>query len=118
MNKKGFTLVELIAIIAIIGIITVVAAPKISRQIQNESKQSQEVLNTKIRNASKLYAAKYYADQIVAGTIVSFTLDDLERDGLLNLKTNECSGVRDNYITVSSGTLDYSDVTITDCYTP
>ena len=105
MNKKGFTLVELIAIIAIIAIIALVAGPNISRQIQNESKQSQNVLNTKIRNAAKLYAAKYYADQIVSndGASFSFTLADLERDGLLNLKDSECTSAKEKTINYEKG---------------
>lgn len=38
MNKKGFTLIELIAVVAILGIITIVAVPNIINMVDNGRK--------------------------------------------------------------------------------
>lgn len=93
-NKKGFTLVEVLAIIIILAVITVVAAPNITKQIKNSEDATQNILDTKIENASKLYAAKYYADKIVTcasdDECAKFKLEDLEKDGLLRLADSEC----------------------------
>ena len=89
MNKNGFTLVELLAIVVILGLIMVVAAPNMTKQIQKSEEESQTILNQKIENASKLYAAKYYANKLVNGNKVTFTLNDLEQDGLINLKDKQ-----------------------------
>ena len=41
-NKKGFTLVELLATIAILGIISIVALPQINKLMQENSKRKFE----------------------------------------------------------------------------
>lgn len=89
-NNKGFTLVELLAIIVILALIILVAAPSMTKQIKKKEDTEQTVLNEKIYNASRMYAAKYYASEIVSTATppptFSFTLQDLEDDGLLDLK--------------------------------
>lgn len=94
MNAKGFTLVELLAIIVIIAVVMIIAAPNMTRQIKKSEEENQSVLNRNIENASKLYAAKYYANDLIkltsSGDSIKFTLDDLEKDGLINLDDNEC----------------------------
>lgn len=94
-NNKGFTLVELLAIIVILALIILVAAPSMTKQIKKKEDTEQTVLNEKIYNASRMYAAKYYASEIVStatsSPTFSFTLQDLEDDGLLDLK-GKCDG--------------------------
>ena len=85
-NNKGFTLVELLAIIVILALIILVAAPSMTKQIKKKEDAEQTVLNEKIYNASRMYAAKYYASEIVNKGSFDFTLQDLEEDGLLDLK--------------------------------
>ena len=96
-NKKGFTLVELLAIVAILAIIMVLAAPSMTKQIAKKEETDQTILDEKIHNAAKIYAAKYYSEKIVNCThtnrdnpCVAFDLNDLEQDGLINLK-DKCS---------------------------
>lgn len=96
-NKKGFTLVELLAIVVILAIIMVLAAPSMTKQIAKKEETDQTILDEKISNAAKIYAAKYYSEKIVNCTYtnrdnpcVEFNLNDLEQDGLINLK-DKCS---------------------------
>lgn len=116
-NNKGFTLTELLAIIVLLAIITVLAAPSMTKLIKREEDETQNILNTKIENAAKLYAAKYYANDIIKGNQISFTLDDLEKDGLLRLKDNECNGFTNENILINpSGEYDYSYIDKDNCY--
>lgn len=96
-NNKGFTLVELLAIVVILAIIMVLAAPSMTKQIAKKEETNQTILDEKISNAAKIYAAKYYSEKIVNCTdtnrdnpCVEFNLNDLEQDGLINLK-DKCS---------------------------
>ena len=89
-NNKGFTLVELLAIVVILAVIMVIVAPNMTKQISKKENTDQTILDEKIYNASRMFAAKYYAADIVSGNGFSFTLQDLEDDGLLDLK-GKCS---------------------------
>lgn len=103
-NKKGFTLVELLAIIVILAIIMVLAAPSMTKQIAKKEKTDQTILDEKISNAARIYAAKYYSEKIVNCTTIGscgiyFTLNDLEQDGLINLK-DKCSDAMNKNISI------------------
>ena len=96
-NNYGFTLIELLAIVVILGVIIAVVAPNMTKQINKKEKTDQTILDEKISNAAKIYAAKYYSEKIVNCTYtnrdnpcVAFDLNDLEQDGLINLK-DKCS---------------------------
>lgn len=95
-NNYGFTLIELLAIVVILGVIIAVAAPNMTKQINKKEKTDQTILDEKISNAAHMYIAKYYSDKVVDGTCdsntCSFTLNDLEQDGLINLKGKNCTG--------------------------
>ncbi len=95
-NNYGFTLIELLAIVVILGVIIAVAAPNMTKQINKKEKTDQTILDEKISNAAHMYIAKYYSDKVVGGTCDSstcqFTLNDLEQDGLINLKGKNCTG--------------------------
>ena len=129
-NKKGFTLVELLAIITIVGIVSLIAVSSISEKTKNDEEQAQNTLNFKIENAAKLYAAKYRVTYLTDGTKFNITLNTLIEKSLLNLTAEQCSGdVRTKYIVVerkngkttynydniTNGTK-YKTYTVTDCY--
>lgn len=96
-NNYGFTLIELLAIVVILGVIIAVAAPNMTKQINKKEETDQTILDEKISNAAHMYIAKYYSDKVVDGTCDSntcrFTLNDLEQDGLINLKGKNCTNV-------------------------
>ncbi len=56
MNKKGFTLVELIAVIAIIGILAVLVTPAIIALRNNVLENTLKAKESTIENAAKDYA--------------------------------------------------------------
>lgn len=97
-NNYGFTLIELLAIVVILGVIIALAAPNMTKQINKKEKTDQTILDEKISNAAHMYIAKYYSDKVVDGTCDEstcwFTLNDLEQDGLINLK-DKCTYVDD-----------------------
>ena len=103
-DNYGFTLIELLAIVVILGVIIAVAAPNMTKQINKKEKTDQTILDEKISNAAHMYIAKYYSDKVVDDACninninninpCSFTLNDLEQDGLINLK-DKCTYVDD-----------------------
>ena len=111
-NNYGFTLIELLAIVVILGVIIAVAAPNMTKQINKKEETDQTILDEKISNAAHMYIAKYYSDKVVDGTCDEstcwFTLNDLEQDGLINLKGKNCTNVMGNTIFYSSNGNSYN----------
>lgn len=58
MNKKGFTLVELIGVVVILGLIALVAFPSLLNQINSSKKQVSDS-----QKALIIAAAKNYVDE-------------------------------------------------------
>ena len=115
ISNKGFTLVELLAVVVILAIIMAIAAPNMTRQIKKEEEENQNILNQKIENASKIYAAKYYVNELINNEDIEFTLNDLQRDGLINLKDN-CSNNLTDKIIINSGVYNYNHIQSDTCY--
>lgn len=111
-NNYGFTLIELLAIVVILGVIIAVVAPNMTKQINKKEETDQTILDEKISNAAHMYIAKYYSDKVVDGNCnintCSFTLNDLEQDGLINLKGKNCTNVMDKTIFYSSNGNSYN----------
>lgn len=55
MNKKGFTLVELLATIALLAIIMMIAIPTVNGIIEKNKKKNCQILNDNIIEAAELY---------------------------------------------------------------
>ena len=111
-DNYGFTLIELLAIVVILGVIIEVSAPNMTKQINKKEETDQTILDEKISNAAHMYIAKYYSDEVVGGTCDSstcrFTLNDLEQDGLIDLKGKNCTGVMGKTIFYSSNGNSYN----------
>ena len=118
-NNKGFTLIELLAIVILLAVIAIIAAPNMTREIRRSEEENQNILNQKIDNASHLYASKYYANQLVNGQQIEFTLNDLQSDGLIDLKSNCSNNLEDtDTIIINSGVYNYDNIKSDDdtCY--
>lgn len=124
-DNKGFTLVELLAVIVILAIIMIIAAPSMTKEIARNEAENKNILNQKIENAAHIYVAKYYVSDLINENYdnIKFTLDDLEQDGLIDLK-GKCEGQLDKDIEVKESEednnnfieYDYSSIKDGDCY--
>ena len=68
MNKKGFTLVELLAVVTILGIILVAAVPAVNRWIGRGKTESLESQKKTLVMATESYAqsnSKYLHDSVI-----------------------------------------------------
>ena len=81
LNKKGFTLVELLVVIVILGVIMSIAIPSITSSIErSKDKQKTQIIKL-IESAGELYVDKH------KNTVTPpITLNQLIEDGLI---TNE-----------------------------
>src|SRR5574344_1726276 len=61
LNKKGFTLVELLAVIVILAIIMVIAVPAVVNQMQKAKKSSFKIYGEKVLNQAM---STYEADML------------------------------------------------------
>ena len=59
MNKKGFTLVEILAVIAIIGLLALIMIPNFIDMFQESNKNSMKVQENQIVDATKLLLEDY-----------------------------------------------------------
>lgn len=55
MNKKAFTLIELVGVITILGVISILIVPAIIKQIRNNQKKIDKVTQNLIFSATELY---------------------------------------------------------------
>ena len=83
MNKKGFTLVELLAVIVILALIAIIAFPNVTKLIKGAKKDTNTVQFSVIKETLKDYIAEHAAtlndgDQVC--------ISDLKADGLLENK--------------------------------
>lgn len=79
LNKKGVTLVELLAVVVILGIIAAIAVPTIGGLIRRQEANAAEATYDTIVTAAELYAEDD----------TPFTLFDLEDDDFIDLKDNK-----------------------------
>ena len=78
MNKKGFTLTELIAILVIISIVALIAVPAVVNSIKNNNHDSYNGVVNDIILASETYAAN------MGASIVQVSVETLKQSGYLS----------------------------------
>jgi len=76
-NKRGVTLVELLAVLVILGIIAAIAVPTIGNLIDNSRQRAAEAEWTNIQEAARLYATSEDPD-------AAFSLDAIEQAGYID----------------------------------
>ena len=91
-NKRGFTLVELLAVIIILGIILVLAVPRVSDMINKYRDKAYERQLDLILNAAEQYSI-FYEDEINwLGDYASITLKELQEKDLIASPTKNPKG--------------------------
>ena len=86
MNKKGFTLTELIVVIVIIGLVLLIVIPVSSNIMQNNAKEKGTFYVQTLENAVNTYCDMYKTNEV--------TLEELTSEGLF--KTESSNGVSAN----------------------
>ena len=86
MNKKGFTLTELIVVIVIIGLVLLIVIPVSSNIMQNNAEEKGKFYVQTLENAVNTYCDMYKTDNV--------TLEELTSEGLF--KTESSNGVSAN----------------------
>ncbi len=83
MNKKGFTLTELIVVIVIIGLVLLIVIPVSSNIMQNNAEEKGKFYVQTLENAVNTYCDMYKTNNV--------TLKELTSEGLF--KTESSNGV-------------------------
>ena len=105
-NKKGFTLVELLAVIVVLAIIILIAMPAVLSSMEKARKNSFAVeANEVIRAAQTAYADAVMQGK--SGNTFCITYDYL-KNGFLEKNDNSYTGSVKLVIDPSSGTTDYT----------
>ena len=101
MNKKGFTLIELIVTILLVAMISSIAFVSINKSIQKSKQKECLNIKTSIRSAADLY----FSDNRY-NPVESVTAQKLKEDGYLNIK--------ESYITnpVNKQNIELSNISI------
>lgn len=83
MNKKGFTLVELIGVVVILGLIAVLSFPSLLNQINSSKTQVSDSQKTLIISAAKTYVEDNKNDYDKL-TSFEISVDDLVNKGYIS----------------------------------
>ena len=76
MNKKGFTMVELLAVLILLGVVAIIAIPAINSTINNSKEKAKEAQSEIILNAAQSYASEH-TDLLPKKGITLFNISDL-----------------------------------------
>ena len=80
LNKKGFTLVELLAVIVILGVLLLIAVPSVTKLIDNSRKNAfKSAVQLSIENVESVASMEKTANDSIAECYVDIDDIDLER---------------------------------------
>lgn len=111
MNKRGITVVELIAVLAILAALALIAIPIVNNTLINSKDDSKKVQINNIKEASENYLTDHIGDtitfdvnttaeitlkQLVDGGYISGDLKDPKTGSTYNLQTSKVQITKDN----------------------
>lgn len=82
-NKKGFTLVELLAVLVVLALITAISMPIITDTLKKGRVTTYEQQLDHIISGAKSYGAKNIGNLPSRGSSKTITLKDLKEDGFV-----------------------------------
>jgi prepilin-type N-terminal cleavage/methylation domain-containing protein len=87
MNKKGYTLIELLATIIILSILTSIIVVNVSSYLKKTDETSFNTLVKSVETATELYVADHSTEYLqldVVGSTFEIELNDLVNDDYIN----------------------------------
>jgi len=84
MNKKGFTLIELMGVIILLGILSLIATVSISNTLKEKKHESCEMQLKNIISGAELWVSKNPFDAPKGDEEVVLSLKDLKDGGLVD----------------------------------
>ena len=84
MNKKGFTLVEILAVISIIGVLLLIIIPNVDKALKKSETVIYDVQLNNILNATYDYTLKKLSFLPEDDEVKYITLNELKFNGLIN----------------------------------
>lgn len=124
MNKKGFTLIEMLAVVIILGVIMVVALPSVSKLINKNRMKNYETYLDVLDEKMKVFIDKYKGELSFSTTdsdnnktsisCYQIKYQDLLKNDFIIESDVKCSG--NIYLKKENGniTADYSNLACTD----
>ena len=104
MNKKGFTLIELITVVAMLSLIAVVLIPKISTAFQVSYADQLEDVRKNVRDAAEIYVQSDIGEDVYRKLLnyekVTIYLNILSSYGLIESKIY--NPLADNYFDIDN----------------
>ena len=89
MNKKGFTLVEILAVLVILSLLLILTIPSIKNALTNGKNKINEINKKQIEDAAKIIV-----DEVIYCNMTEITKDDaLAETSCSNAKTKLINGV-------------------------
>ena len=59
MNRKGFTLIEMLAVVIILVLLIIIVFPSITNSVRNHSKKTDDLMFSMIKSATELYISDF-----------------------------------------------------------
>jgi len=90
MNKKGFTLVELIVVIVIVALIALISVPAVINIIRDARERRESVDADVVLNAAYDFMLKDRSRLPASGSSVTITIIDIQNAGILREDITDC----------------------------
>ena len=94
MNKKGFTLIEILGVVVVLGLLLLVVAPPLINRINTHETEVTDVQKQMVEEASDLYL-----DSITwSGSSICVSINTLKDKGFLNTNFKQATKAEINSV--------------------